>query len=70
MTKFEQVMQNLNDCLLGAHEREDGQGEWCLIRPDELAALIKLAYAHSEPSFYGTAQLEAIRQLEACANGH
>jgi hypothetical protein len=66
MTKFEQVMANLRESLAHATPAEDGQPSYCMVRKDELEALIECAKAcgssHYEPRDF------ALNQLEACAD--
>lgn len=64
MSKFDKVMANLRESLAHATPEEDGQPPYCMVRKDELEALILCA----EECMFGGYYKAAIEKLEACAD--
>jgi hypothetical protein len=68
MTKFDKVMQNLQDSLDTARTVEDV--EWCHVKKQELAALIHAASIVRSFSVYEHQDScqSVVSELEACAD--
>jgi hypothetical protein len=70
MSKFDKVMANLRESLRHATPDEDGQPSYCMVRKDELEALMMCASAlrhvgkNEDAWFYE----HPIIRLEACAD--
>lgn len=62
--RFDKVMANLRESLRHATPEEDGQPSYCMVRKDELDALIGCA----EECKFGGYYKYAIERLEACAD--
>jgi hypothetical protein len=74
MTKYEKVMQNLRESLAHATPEEEAQPSYCMVRRDELEALILVAEktdgflcaVDTAKAMYGLAF--SIGELENCAD--
>jgi hypothetical protein len=66
MNKFDKVIANLRESLRHATPDEDGQPSYCMVRKDELEALLECVIAVNRMDSAGYNR--SIRQLEACAD--